>query len=41
MSSESAVSVPPDPINTEIEGDENAIMGLPVIQIKEYLKNLK
>ena len=26
---------------SEIEGDENAIMGLPVIQIKEYLKNLK
>ena len=24
----------------KIEGDENTIMGLPVIKIKEYLKNL-
>jgi len=26
---------------SEIEGDENTIMGLPVIQIKKYIKNLK
>ena len=26
---------------SKIEGDENTIMGLPVKQIKEYLKNLK
>ena len=26
---------------SKIEGDENTIMGLPVKQIKEYLKNFK
>ena len=26
---------------SEIKGDEDSIMGLPVKQIKEYLKNLK
>jgi septum formation protein len=26
---------------SKIEGDENTIMGLPINQIKEYLKNLQ